>query len=57
VNVNLGATDVDSPTASRPAAPSTTAPSFPGRELGARVAGSIGEYDYSRFFGMLDTAI
>jgi iron complex outermembrane receptor protein len=55
VNVNLGATDVDSPTASAAGGTVNYRTIIPGRELGARVAGSIGKFDYSRFFGMLQT--
>jgi iron complex outermembrane receptor protein len=55
VNVNLGATDVDSPTASAAGGTVNYRSRLPGRELGARVAGSVGEYDYTRIFGMIDT--
>jgi len=55
VNVNLGATDVDSPTASAAGGTVNYRTRLPGRTLGARVAASVGEYDYNRIFGMLDT--
>jgi iron complex outermembrane receptor protein len=55
VNVNLGATDVDSPTASAAGGTVNYRTRLPGRTLGGRVAGSIGDFDYARFFGMLDT--
>ena len=55
VNVNLGATDVDSPTASAAGGTVNYRTLVPGRDLGGRVAGSIGEYDYSRVFGMIET--
>jgi iron complex outermembrane receptor protein len=55
VNVNLGATDVDSPTASAAGGTVNYRTRLPGRTLGARVSGSVGEFDYGRFFGMLDT--
>jgi iron complex outermembrane receptor protein len=55
VNVNLGATDVDSPTASAAGGTVNYRTRIPGREVGARVAGSIGDFDYTRVFGMIDT--
>ena len=55
VNVNLGATDVDSPTASAAGGTVNYRTRLPGREFGARVAGSVGDYDYTRIFGMIDT--
>ena len=55
VNVNLGQTDVDSPTASAAGGTVAYRTRVPDRELGLRVAGSIGEFDYRRIFGMVDT--
>lgn len=55
VNVNLGATDVDSPTASAAGGTVNYRTRLPGREFGARVVGSVGSHDYTRIFGMIDT--
>lgn len=55
VNVNLGATDVDSPTASAAGGTVNYRTRLPGRELGGVVSGSHGDFDYTRIFGMLDT--
>ena len=55
VNVNLGSTDVDSPTASAVGGTSTSAPACRARTWAAVVDVSLGEFDYRRFFGMFDT--
>ena len=55
VNVNLGSTDVDSPTASAVGGTINQRTRIPGREFGGHFSVSLGEYDYRRFFGMIDT--
>ncbi|RIX27468.1 TonB-dependent receptor [Sphingomonas edaphi] len=55
VNVNLGSTDVDSPTASAVGGTINQRTRNPGKELGGRFSASLGQYDYRRFFGMIDT--
>ncbi|MEA3031348.1 MAG: iron complex outerrane recepter protein [Sphingomonadales bacterium] len=55
VNVNLGQTDVDSPTASASGGTVNYRTRLPSRDLGFRLSGSIGEDDYRRGFAMIDT--
>ncbi|MFZ3484645.1 TonB-dependent receptor [Sphingomonas sp. 3-13AW] len=55
VNVNLGATDVDSPTASAVGGTVNLRTRVPGDDLGAMATASYGEYGYHRVFGMIDT--
>ncbi|MBD8677590.1 TonB-dependent receptor [Sphingomonas sp. CFBP 13720] len=55
VTVNLGATDVDSPTASAVGGTINIRTRVPGDELGALFSGSYGDYGYHRVFGMLDS--
>jgi iron complex outermembrane receptor protein len=55
VNVNLGTTDVDSPTASAAGGTVNYTTRLPSREPGARIVASAGEYAYTRFFTVLDT--
>jgi len=55
VNVSLGSTDIDSPTASATGGTINQRTRIPGKELGGRFSVSLGEFDYRRFFGMLDT--
>jgi iron complex outermembrane recepter protein len=55
VNVNMGQTDVDSPTASAAGGTVNYRTRLPGRELGARLAASIGDFDFHRVFGMIDS--
>ena len=54
VNVNLGSTDVDSPTASAVGGTINQRTRTPSEEMGGLVNVSLGEYDYRRFFGMFD---
>ena len=54
VNVNLGSTDVDSPTASAVGGTINQRTRNPSEEMGGLVNISLGEYDYRRFFGMFD---
>ncbi|MEO7178195.1 MAG: TonB-dependent receptor [Allosphingosinicella sp.] len=55
VNVNLGTTDVDSPTASAAGGTVNYRTIIPRKEMGAMVSASIGEYDFHRLFGMIET--
>ncbi len=55
VNVNLGQTDVDSPTASAAGGTVNYRTRIPSREWGIRAAGSLGEFDYHRLFAMIDS--
>ena len=55
VNVNLGSTDVDSPTASAVGGTINQRTRNPGKDFGGRVSGSIGQFDYRRLFVMVDT--
>jgi iron complex outermembrane recepter protein len=55
VNVNLGTTDVDSPTASAVGGTVNYRTRLPGTQPGGRILGSIGEYQFRRAFGLVDT--
>jgi iron complex outermembrane receptor protein len=55
VNVSLGSTDVDSPTASAVGGTINQRTRNPGKEFGGRFRASLGQFDYRRFFGMLDS--
>ena len=55
VNVNLGSTDVDSPTASAVGGTVNYRTRLPHKEFGGRVVGSLGEYDFRRIFAVVDT--
>lgn len=54
-SVNLGATDVDSPTASAVGGTINIRTRVPGDKLNALASFSHGEFDYVRAFGMIDT--
>jgi iron complex outermembrane receptor protein len=55
VNVNLGSTDVDSPTASAVGGTVNLRTITPSTEMGGRVVGSIGTYDFRRIFALFQT--
>jgi iron complex outermembrane receptor protein len=55
VNVNLGTTDVDSPTASAAGGTVNYRTITPRKELGAMVSASYGQFDFHRVFGMIET--
>jgi iron complex outermembrane recepter protein len=57
VNVNLGTTDVDSPTASAAGGTVNYLTRIPGDEVGATLSASYGEDNYHRIFGMIDSGI
>lgn len=55
VNVNLGSTDVDSPTASATGGTVNYRTRKPYEDFSVRAAGTIGDQDYMRVFGSVDT--
>jgi len=55
VNVNLGSTDVDSPTASAVGGTVNYRTIIPTKDMGGTVSASFGEYDFRRFFGVFQT--
>ncbi len=55
VNVNLGTTDVDSPTASAVGGTVNLRTKTPSHEFGLLASMSLGEWDFWRVFGMVDT--
>ena len=55
VNVNLGQTDIDSPTASASGGTVNYRTRLPDRNFGIRVSGSVGDESYLRGFVMLDS--
>ena len=55
VNVNLGATDVDSPTASAAGGTVNFRSLIPSNKPGVLAVGSIGSFDFKRIFGMVQT--
>jgi iron complex outermembrane recepter protein len=57
VNVNLGTTDVDSPTASAAGGTVNYLTRIPGDEVGATLSASYGEDNYHRIFGMIDSGV
>ena len=57
VNVNLGSTDVDSPTAAASGSTVNYRTRKPGEEFGGKMVGSAGDFNFFRIFGMIDTGI
>ncbi|MFM6930690.1 MAG: TonB-dependent receptor plug domain-containing protein, partial [Novosphingobium sp.] len=55
VNVNLGTTDVDSPTASAAGGTVNYRTKKPDRDFGAMLSGSAGDFDFMRIFGKVET--
>lgn len=55
VNVGLGVTDVDSPTASAAGGTVNYRTIIPTKDFGVRLTGSLGRFDYRRLFGMIET--
>jgi iron complex outermembrane receptor protein len=55
VNVSLGATDVDSPTASAAGGTVNYRTIVPRERFGVLVSGSLGQFDFRRLFGVIDT--
>ena len=57
VNVNLGSTDPDSPTASASGSTVNYRTLTPTDDFGARMVGSIGDYSFFRVFGLVNTGV
>ncbi|AQR75168.1 TonB-dependent receptor [Sphingomonas sp. LM7] len=55
VNVNLGTTDIDSPTAGATGSTVNYRTRLPGQDFGVKLSGSVGDFDFFRIFGMVDT--
>lgn len=55
VNVNLGTTDVDSPTASAAGGTVNLRTKRPDRDFNAMVSGSLGQFDFKRVFAKIET--
>jgi len=55
VNVSLGSTDIDSPTASATGSTVNYTTRLPTEDFHVRLSGSIGQWDYFRMFGVVDT--
>lgn len=55
VNVNLGSTDVDSPTASATGSTVNYRTRNPNEEFGVRMLGSAGDFNFMRIYGEIDT--
>lgn len=55
VNVNLGTTDVDSPTASAVGGTVNYRSILPTKTMGGRFSASVGDFDFRRFFGLFHT--
>jgi iron complex outermembrane receptor protein len=55
INVGLGVTDVDSPTASAAGGTVNYRTLIPTNQMGARLSGSVGDWNYWRAFGMFNT--
>jgi len=57
VNVNLGTTDIDSPTASASGSTVNYRTLIPTEEFGSRLAVSYGDFSYFRVFGSVNTGV
>lgn len=57
VNVSLGSTDIDSPTASATGSTVNYTTRNPTEDFHVQLAGSFGEYDYFHMFGVVDTGV
>lgn len=55
VNVNLGSTDVDSPTAAATGSTVNYRSRNPSDDFGIRMLGSMGDFNFMRIFGEIDT--
>jgi iron complex outermembrane receptor protein len=55
VNVNLGTTDVDSPTAAAVGGTVNYRTRLPSTKFGVRAVGSLGQFDFRRIFAVVDT--
>jgi iron complex outermembrane receptor protein len=57
VNVGLGVTDVDSPTASAAGGTVNYRTVLPTDKMGARLSGSLGDFNFNRLFGQFNTGV
>ncbi len=57
VNVNYGSTDVDSPSAAASGSTVNYRTLVPTEDFGVRVAGSAGDYQFFRIFGVVNTGV
>jgi iron complex outermembrane receptor protein len=57
VNISLGSTDVDSPTAAATGSTVNYRTRLPTEDFHVRLQGSLGEYDFFRVFGVVDTGV
>ncbi|WP_084456024.1 TonB-dependent receptor [Novosphingobium rosa] len=57
IDVSLGSTDIDSPTASATGSTVNYVMRNPTEDFHVRMKGSAGQYDYMRIFGVVDTGI
>jgi iron complex outermembrane receptor protein len=57
VNVNLGSTDVDSPTAAASGSTVNYRTRTPSEDFGVKLVGSAGDFNFFRVFGMIDTGV
>lgn len=57
VNVNLGSTDVDSPTAAATGSTVNYRTITPSEEFGVNLSGSAGEFKFFRVFGLVNTGV
>lgn len=55
VNVNLGTTDIDSPTAGATGSTVNYRTRLPNQDFGVKMVGSVGEFGFFRVFGVVDT--
>lgn len=55
VNVNLGTTDVDSPTAAATGSTVNYRSITPSEDFGVKMVGSVGDFSFFRLFGMVQT--
>lgn len=55
INVNVGTTDVDSPTPSATGGTINYITRRPGEDFGLQARGSVGSFDYRRIFGLIDS--
>jgi len=57
VNVNLGTTDVDSPTAAASGSTVNYRSRNPSDDFGVKLVGSAGDFDFFRYFASIDTGV
>jgi iron complex outermembrane receptor protein len=57
VNVNLGSTDVDSPTAAASGGTVNYRSLIPSDDFGVTMVGAMGDYDFFRVFGLVQTGV